>query len=87
MTDLGEMPTTEEVRELSIEVGNLLRGKDATLVGATLIEVVSLFFAGHHPEIREGVIEFWIENMRSMVQVNADLYHEAGDWDIDGTVN
>ncbi len=82
-----ELPTPQQVQKLAMQVAEVLRGKDPTLQGATLLEVTSIFFAGHHPDIRDGVIDFWVENLRPMVAVNAKLYHEPGDWDLPPRAN
>ena len=64
------IPTPEEVHALTLRVGALLREKDPGLIGAVLADVVAIFFAGHHPELRAEIIEPWIEAMRDLININ-----------------
>lgn len=75
-----KMPTTQEVHELTEEISAILYGKGVALQGATLIALASMYFAGHHPDIRKGVMNLWIKTMKAMVEVDA-AGHPASHWD------
>lgn len=66
----GDMPTTEEVSELANQIGAVLRTKNPGLIGAALADVVAMFFAGHHPDLRAEIIEPWIDAMRDLIKIN-----------------
>ncbi len=45
--------TQHEVGALIDEIKLLLRGKGPALQGSALCDLVAMYFAGHHPAIRE----------------------------------
>lgn len=52
---------------MSIELQMMLSGRGPLVQGAALADLVSLFFAGHNPAIREEVIGNWINAMRKLI--------------------
>jgi hypothetical protein len=46
-------PTPHEVDELVERIRLLLRGQGPELLGAALADPVAMFFAGHHPAMRQ----------------------------------
>ncbi len=51
-------------------INPLLQGVGPEVQGAVLVDLVSRFFAGHHPAIREDMIEMWMKAMRGLIPVN-----------------
>lgn len=45
----------------------LLAGRGPEVQGAALADLVSIFFAGHHPALREEAIEAWVQCMRDLI--------------------
>jgi hypothetical protein len=71
--------TTEDVRLLVNMISMLLRGEPPEAQGAALADLVAMFFAGHHPAMRDETIEDWIRAMRDLVPINeAALFERIG---------
>ena len=56
-----------EAMHLSRLIQPLLRGRDVNVIGIVLVDLVSIFFAGHPPEIRDEVMAAWIDAMKEMI--------------------
>ncbi|MET3995975.1 hypothetical protein ABID65_007647 [Bradyrhizobium sp. S3.9.2] len=65
-------PTPNEVDALVEEIKKLLRGQGPEFQGAAPCDLVSMYFAGHHPALREEVIEHWIKTMRALIPPNEE---------------
>jgi hypothetical protein len=66
--------TEEKARaaiRLSRQIQAHLKGVDPGISGACLADLVSIFFAGHHPALREQAVENWITTMRAMIEPSA----------------
>lgn len=61
----------DEAIELARAIGKLLEGKHPTVQGGALADLVSLWAAGHHPDLRDRVVDHWILTMRGLIAVNA----------------
>jgi len=70
------MPTPHEVDELVERIRLLLRGQGPDLQGAALADLVAMFFAGHHPAMREEMIGHWLTHMRDLIPINEALQFE-----------
>jgi hypothetical protein len=70
------MPTPHEVDELVDRIRLLLRGQGPDLQGAALADLVAMFFAGHHPAMREEMIGHWTDAMRGLIPINEALQFE-----------
>lgn len=74
--------TAETRRALQIAdtIKPMLRGLGPDLQGAVLAELVSLWQAGHRPDLREEVLNAWLDTMRDLTRLNsATLWGEH--WD------
>jgi len=71
-----------EVREIIDNCRPILAGRDPAMIGAALADLTAMLFAGHHPSIREAMIEAWVETMRKLVEPNEKMILEAygGEW-------
>lgn len=74
---IGSEPTDAEIDALFDEMKVHLEGKGMMLQGAVLADLVATYFAGHHPEIRQGCIDSWMAMMRELVPVNEKRILEA----------
>jgi hypothetical protein len=86
MTDQWQMPTPEQIDELTDEIRLALRGKGPLMQGAALADIVAMFFAGHAPAIREEVITQWNDVVRKLIPVNEgflfEQYGKPEGWDV-----
>lgn len=75
----GTLPTARQVDELVSKIERHLRGKGPELQGAALCDLLAMFIAGHHPSLRDHVIEIHIKTVRALVPVNeAALFEHYG---------
>lgn len=68
------MPKSDDAtRVLAIarKIAPLLAGNPPQIQGAVLAELLSLWLAGHHPDIREEVLQLHIMHMRPLIEPNA----------------
>ena len=56
-----------EAMMLSGLIQPLLRGRDVNVIGITLVDLVSIYFAGHPPEIRDECMTAWTDAMKEMI--------------------
>jgi hypothetical protein len=79
MSDEFVVPSDSEVDDLVGEIRERLQGKGPMLQGAALADIVSMYFAGHHPAIREGQLDLFFETVRRLIPVNeAALFKHYG---------
>jgi hypothetical protein len=57
----------------------LLAGKDPAIQGAVLADLLAIFLAGHHPELREDILELHIDAVRELIPVNEAALFPGGD--------
>lgn len=53
-------PTVSQIRPI-------LAGLDRRVQGAVLADLVSIYFAGHHPSVRISVIDLWTNAMLRLI--------------------
>lgn len=71
--------TMREVADLVDRIRKHLRGKRPELQGAVLCDLLAMYIAGHHPAMRDAVLEFHIHTVRALVPVNeAALFEQYG---------
>lgn len=58
----------------------MLAGRDPGVQAAALVDLVSLFIAGHHPDTREPVLAVFVEGVRSMVPGQAQEMFGPKGW-------
>ena len=77
-------PDPREIETVAAAIRPLLAGHDPTIQGAALADLLALFIAGHHPKLRDGVLETTVELVRKLIPVNVEMMIEAGkapsDW-------
>jgi hypothetical protein len=59
--------TPEDAMRLSMMIRPLLAGRAPEVQGAVLGELVSLFIAGHHPDLRDAMLDEHIKLVRGLV--------------------
>jgi hypothetical protein len=72
-------PSAHELQELEHKIELLLHGRGPELQGAVLLALVAIYFAGHHPAMRDEAIELWVTAMRGLIPVSeAELFRRIG---------
>ena len=56
-----------EALDLSAQIRPMLAGRGPSIQAAALMDLVSLWLAGHRPSLRRDVFETWIDGVREMV--------------------
>jgi hypothetical protein len=59
--------TTDDVMRISMAIRPLLGGHSPEVQGAVLGDLVSLFIAGHHPQLRDMVLDQHIQLVRNLI--------------------
>lgn len=59
-----------EAEKLEEQVRPLFAGHQAPIQGAALAGLLASWLAGHHPEVRERLIELHIEGVRALIPYN-----------------
>ena len=76
---VAKEPTVREVADLVDRIRKHLRGKRPELQGAVLCDLVAMYVAGHHPTLRDDVLEIHINTVRALVPANeAALFAHYG---------
>jgi hypothetical protein len=65
MAELG--PDTEQVERLVLRIMLLLAGHSPGQQGSVLAELLSLFIVGHHPAIRDDIMELHLRAVRDLI--------------------
>lgn len=60
----------EEVERIVEQCRPLFAGHNPAAQGAALADLTAIFIAGHHPDLREQVLEVHIAGVRGLVQCN-----------------
>ena len=75
----GRRPTMREITEMVNKIKKHMRGKGPELQGAVLCDLLAMFLAGHHPSLRDDVLEVHLHTVRALVPVNeAALFAHYG---------
>jgi hypothetical protein len=60
-------PRTRTIELLSMKIRPLLAGLSPEVQGGVLADLVSVFIAGHHPELREAMLEMHVDLVRELI--------------------
>jgi len=63
-------PTIGQVNDLVNAIKQHLQGNGPELQGAALADLLAMYIAGHHPALREEVLNLHIEMVRALVAPN-----------------
>jgi hypothetical protein len=63
------MPKIPEQIELVDKIKPFLTGHDPSIQGAALAELLALWLAGHHPDLRHEMLDLHIDTVRELVPV------------------
>lgn len=66
-----------ETEALIKEIKKLLQGKSPMVQGGALADIVAMYFAGHHPQVREVQFESWMKAMQGLIEVNEEAILDA----------
>lgn len=70
---------TDEALAVSKDIASLLKGRDPGVQGAVLADLLSIYLAGHAPDLREEILQMHIEAVRELVPVSEkQIFGEAG---------
>lgn len=72
MTDEEAAEQARESMRISKTIYPLLAGNSMEVQGAVLLDLVSLYFAGHHPAWRDRAIAQWMDTMRDMIAASEE---------------
>jgi hypothetical protein len=64
------------VLQIKRDIERRLHGRPPELQGGALADLVAMFFAGHHPSIRQESMEIWLEAMHSLIAPNERMLFE-----------
>jgi hypothetical protein len=72
-----------EAESISLELRPIvfpkLRGKDPEVQGAVLADLVSVWLAGHHPELRDEVLRMHTALVRELIPISdREMFGDAG---------
>ena len=69
-------PEAKQVLGIVEQIKPLLAGREPSVQGAVLAELLALWLAGHLPsELREVLLSAHIEAVRGLTKVNAKILH------------
>ena len=64
---------------ISAEIKPRLAGLPGEIQGAVLADLMSLWLAGHHPDLRQKVFQDWLEVTRKLVEPSErEIFGSAG---------
>ena len=66
----------EEAMTLSREIQPMLKGRTAEVQGAALADLLAIFIAGHHPDLREEILRWHIKITRSLIPASVKQIRE-----------
>ena len=70
---------------LADDIRPLLKGKDPDIQGAVLSELLALFIAGHHPQLRDHAMRAIIACTLDLVRVNDEMLYGPKGFPVDNT--
>jgi hypothetical protein len=65
--DDSVVATAKRAEALSHAIRPLLQGQGADAQGAALADLVSMWIASHHPELRDGVLRAWVDVVQKLI--------------------
>ena len=75
MSDDNQMPTATDVDALVDAIRPLLAGKDPSLQGAALADLLAIYLGGYpDPVMREEIFAMHIDAVRELIPVNQDIF-------------
>jgi hypothetical protein len=68
-----------EASSISAQIEPLLHGRGPELQGAVLADLLAMFIAGHHPGLREEILQMHIGAVRGLIPVcEAQIFEQHG---------
>ena len=89
MTDTDKVAETsthkavELSQQIMHDIRKLLASHPPEIQGAAMADLLAIFIAGHHPDIRETIFTMHIDAVRRLIPVNVELIknRHPGIWD------
>jgi hypothetical protein len=72
------MSPADQVLAIAGEIKPLLAGKDPSVQGAVLAELLSLWLAGHPSLAREALIETHVDHVRLLIPLSEKILFRGG---------
>jgi hypothetical protein len=63
---------TTDALKLSHSIMPLLTGKDPGVIGGALADLVAILIAGHHPSLRDEILQMHIDTVRKLIVPSAE---------------
>jgi hypothetical protein len=63
---------TIDALKLSRSIMPLLAGQDPGVVGGALADLVALLIAGHHPSLRDEILQLHIDTVTALIEPSAE---------------
>ncbi|MCA1419512.1 hypothetical protein [Bradyrhizobium sp. BRP23] len=76
MTSTHEVDVAAHAEALCKIIERLLHGRGPVVQGAVLVDLTAMYFAGHHPAVREECITEFVKAMRELIPVNEAIIFE-----------
>lgn len=65
----------------SVEIiGRVLAGEPPEIQGTIIADVIATFIVGHHPELRDEVLEMLIQLAKNLIPINEKLHEDRLPW-------
>lgn len=58
------------IQKLTRQCGMILHGKDPNIQGAVLCDLLAMFIAGHHPDLRKTILDLHLEHLHPLIAAN-----------------
>jgi hypothetical protein len=68
--DKATVEKARKVQDISAAVQKKLAGKGPDVQGAVLADLLSMWLAGHHPNMRDELLHFHIDKVRDLVPLS-----------------
>jgi hypothetical protein len=63
---------TVDALKLSNQIKPLLSGQNPGVVGGALADLVALLIAGHHPSLRDEILQLHIDTVTALIEPSAE---------------
>jgi hypothetical protein len=83
---MTDEPTQQATRsqELVRLIGPMLHGQGPDVQGAALCDLLAMWLAGHHPDVRAVVLGQFLHTMMQLIAVNEKIIFGDAGWPTEG---
>lgn len=76
--------TARTARKLINQIGPMLHGKGPEVQAIVLMDLTASWVAGHHPELREQILQQFVQALRELIPHNEKQIFGARGWPTSG---